>query len=148
MHLQKGLWMAFTAARLFKLTFVTEYLKVIIIRSFLFEHTHKHAHLQVSQDQKKKKLSEESWQRPDLAQSREIPILQCCSIKPSLCSWSGILLIVQVTETEEVDLKRSAVEGHNGLSQPINVSSSSLAHWLPASLPSRVLSDQPLAQTA
>lgn len=38
--------------------------------------------------------------------------------------------------------------GNNGLSQPINVSCSASAHWLFASLPSRVLSDQPLSLTA
>lgn len=99
-------------------------------------------------DQKKWELSVESWQCPDLAQCREILILRGCSLWPALFSWSGILLIVQVTETEAAGLKRTSVGGNNGLSQPINVSCSASAHWLFASPPSRVLSDQPLSLTA
>lgn len=70
----------------------------------------------------------ESWQRPDSAQCREILILRGSSLWPALGSQSGILLIVQVTETEAAGLKRSSVGGNNGLRQPINVSCSASAH--------------------
>ncbi len=104
--------------------------------------------LRVSDNQKKWELSVESWQCPDSAQCREILILRGCSLWPALGSRSGILLIVQVTETEAAGLKRSSVGGNNGLRQPINVSCSASAHWLFASPPSRALSDQPLSLTA
>lgn len=52
-------------------------------------------------------VSAESWQRRASAQCREIHILQGCSLWPTLTPQSGILLIVQVSETEATGLKRS-----------------------------------------
>lgn len=56
-------------------------------------------------------VSAESWQRRASAQCREIHILQGCSLWPALTPQSGILLIVQVSETEATGLKRSWTRG-------------------------------------
>lgn len=156
MHLWTGLWMSFFRTHGIHLSCHThlyhwtnakglhrKYFSTFVTHTHTLTQWHRGAH-----DQKKWELSVESWQCPDLAQCREILILRGCSLWPALFSWSGILLIVQVTETEAAGLKRTSVGGNNGLSQPINVSCSASAHWLFASPPSRVLSDQPLSLTA